>query len=156
MYLFSESVVEKFPEKSIFMVNDLGHSMLHTAIKARNIEMIRIIVSSNYGSQLLLQENKEGQTPLAYIEHLISQKMNRSDKSQVYAQFQSEIENQKQKIEEYALKKRSIKNSTLMYAEDSDYQILKCICRGLRRRLKERESNFSQFLFIDTKRNNFF
>ena len=75
MYLSPESVIKNFPKEAVFIPDALGNSILHSAIENKDIPMIDILLSSNYGRQLLKMINQNGQTSGDYLDALMSFKI---------------------------------------------------------------------------------
>ena len=90
MYLFPESVLKNFPKKAVFIPDALGNSILHSAIENKDISMIDILLSSNYGEQLLKQVNNRGERPIDYLDSLMSCKIGKYSPEK-YESIQSKI-----------------------------------------------------------------
>ena len=129
MYLSPESVIKTFPKKAVFIPDALGNSILHSAIESKDMSIIEILLSSNYGKQLLKMSNNNGQTPREYLEALMSFKIGKYS-MQGYESIKSKIAHYKSRRADISSR---IENMEKNYSTDvldsredrEDYAILK-------------------------------
>ena len=114
MYLSPESVIKNFPKEAVFISDALGNSILHSAIENKDIPMIDILLSSNYGKQLLKMSNTDGQTPRDYLDALMSFKIGEYS-TQGYESRKSKIERLESKCAELS---SEINNMEQTYSTD--------------------------------------
>ena len=132
MYLSSESVIKTFPKEAVFIPDALGNSILHSAIENKDIPMIDILLSSNYGKQLLKMINKDGQTPREYLDALMSLKIGEYS-TQGYESRKSKIERFESKRADISSKIENLEKnySTDVLDWNEDYELLKNRLNGV-------------------------
>ena len=70
MYVSRGGGLENFTEEAALLADKHGQSVLHMAIQCQFIDIIKILLASEFKGKLLLSLNAKNQTPLEYAENL--------------------------------------------------------------------------------------
>ena len=71
LYL-TPGAIKNFPEAAIYVPDREGKSILHKAIEKQSLTIVELLLSSPYKDQLLLQQDANGRSPIAYLEYLLT------------------------------------------------------------------------------------